>query len=68
MIKFSLSGEGGEQILFGISKKQYEFALKMHLFSSSQKLKKQKIVWIRSENAFFEFQRNAKKSKKKVKP
>ena len=25
MIKFSLSGEGGEQILFGISKKQYEF-------------------------------------------
>jgi len=27
MIKFSLSGEGGEQILFGISKKQYEFFL-----------------------------------------
>ena len=25
MIKFSLSGEGGEQILFRISKKQYEF-------------------------------------------
>jgi len=25
MIKFSLSGEGGEQILFGISKKQYQF-------------------------------------------
>ena len=25
MIKFSLSGEGGEQILFAINKKQYEF-------------------------------------------
>ena len=25
MIKFSLSGEGGEQILFAISKKQYQF-------------------------------------------
>ena len=40
----------------------------MHFLSSSQTLKKQKPLQIRSENAFFEFQPNAKKTKTTADP
>ena len=42
--------------------------MKMHFLSSSQTLKKQKPLQIRSENAFFEIQPNAKKTKTTADP